>query len=410
MGLLGFNFDEGFDSLQERLRNTFKGPISKQAMRDALSRNDFAGGMEIVELHNGAVGPRGLAERILLVGDLMPHQPFTYGGEQKIIKDYYPGNSEPTVQVLGPREKDVTIKGRFKSKKLPDRTPPPGFIGPSQPDLRPFAQEMQQLITAMRIRGNVVRITMGEWQRFGFIESEEFNMKTIADINYSINFSIIGFNPPSDCKVLVGTRTVPTDINKSLIAEVTALQAAADVLPDDIKRSFGDQIKDAVSQVATVVSQVTDFVDTVLDEVDDVKSALFRAQGLIKHARNTVSTQAGRLGGLFALNGVESSANIPPGAGIRSSYAAASKISFTISSMFSMMGFLAALQTQLSFLRETEPLARHRVVSGDNLQRIANKFYGESEQWTEIYDHNKLETTELEVGSILEIPRVDQSE
>jgi len=162
--------------------------------------------------------------------------------------------------------------------------------------------------------------------------------------------------------------------------------------------------------VATVITQVTDFVDTVLNEVDDVKSALFRAEGLIKHAKNTVSKQINRIGSIATLNNVASSANIPVGAGISSSYAAANHVQGTMSSMFNLMAFLVSLQRQLADLRETEPLARHRVASGDTLQRIANKFYNDSEQWIEIYNHNKLTSTELEIGSVLEIPRVDASE
>jgi len=402
MGLLNLDLKEGFDSLQEKLRNVFKEPVSGSEMRDAIARNDFPDGMEILEYQNG----RPLRnERIILIGDMMPHQPFKFGGTQKIVKDYYAGNSEPTVQVLGSRESDLQIKGRLKSKKISA----PAFIQSGGQQLREFAQEMQQQVDAMRIRGNLVRITMGEFQRFGFIESVEFNMKTLADIDYMVNFSIVGFNPPRDCKVLGGTKTVPVDINKTLIADVAAMQAERSVLPDGFNRSLGEQLKDAVSTVAGAVKNVTDFVDTVLDEVDDIRSALARAKGLILHARNTISQQAQRIGVFNPLNGQDSPSSIPAGVGIGQAYLAAEHIKATASDMFDLTNLLASMQDQLEALRQTEPLARHRVVSGDTLQRLANKFYNDSEQWIEIYDHNNLISTALEVGTILEIPRVDES-
>ena len=432
MGLLGLSVDDALNDLQQKFLNPFKPKLTKAEIKDAHARNDFKKGFIIAELINNTFN-EDRRDTIKLVGDMMPHVPFTFGGQQKIVKDYYPGNSEPTVQVLGPRENDIIIRGRLKSKKL---QPPPvrtginlgglgnaatGFLGkiPGVPDISPgvdaqgvqkreelrtFAQEMQQLIEAMRLRGNLVRLTMGEFQRFGFIEEAIFNMRTVADIDYEVRFSIIGFNPPRDCKILGRAKTVPFDINKDLIAEASAFLATRSSIPDSMPRSIADQISDAISEVAESINLVTGFVDTALNEVDDIKSALNRAVGLVKYNRNLISSFIRRIGSIASFGGLV----IASGGGIAAGYENANFLKQTTTFSFSLAALLASLQTQLAQIALTEPIARHRIQEGDTLQKLAIKFYNDAEQWKEIYDHNKLQDTDLSdnLGDILEIPRI----
>lgn len=393
MGVLGLDLEEGLDTSLQRIRDPFERFFREPPdLKGAQERNDFSEGMEIVEFSAGRQLTR---ERIIFIGDMMPHVPFKFGGEQKIVKDYYPGNSEPTVQILGPREDDITINGRLKAKLLKAQ-------GDRKETLRTFPEEMQELITAMRVRGNLVRITMGEFQRFGFIQKDEYDVKTRADIKYRITFSIIGFNPPSDCKILNTARTIPVDINKELIQSVINFQASRTAIPEGMPRSLADQLRDAINTVAENINLVTDFVDAVLTEVDDLGSAISRALGLIKNARSNISQFQRRIGAFDPLGQVGTSA----GSGISVAYTNAAFIQSSLFSAFSLLGFLALLADQLRRIAETDPLARHRVQEGDTLQQLAIKFYDDSSQWKTIFDHNKLTDVELVNGAILEIPRV----
>ena len=392
MGLLDLDLKEAGNDFINRLKDPFDRFFAPPLdMKGALERNDFKQGFNMVEIVDGKELSR---EKVQLLGDSMPHIPFGFGGVQKLVKDYYPGNTEPTVQVLGPRENDITIRGRLKSKNLTASQE-------QRESFRGFAQELQQLIEAMRIRGNLIRMYMGEFQRFGFLEEANFQMRTIADIDYEIKFSIIGFNPPSDCKVIDRSKNVPFDINKDLIAQVGELQALQGQVPDALPRSLSDQLNDAISDVAGAINLVTGFVDTVLNEVDSIKASISRAEGLIKNARATLSSFQRRVGAFSPTGGA------PTGAGISAGYTNAAFITSTLSFSFSLTALLAALSTQLQSIALTEPIARHRVQSGDTLQRLAVKFYDDGTQWKEIYDHNKLTSVDLEIGAILEIPRIE---
>ena len=395
MPLLGLDLKEGLDTSLSRITDPFKDKsISTVEMSGAISRNDFIHGFIMTEFQEGVELEK---ETITFKGSWMPKIPFTFGGQQKIVKDYYPGNSEPAVHILGPRENSIIIRGTMKSNRFHENR----FSGISLEDLRAAPEEMQELITAMRIRGNVIRFTMGGFQRFGFIEEDKFDLRTLADIGYEITLSIIGFNPPRDCKVLNASRTVPIEINKNLISQVLDFQGKADIIPATIPKSLGDQIRNAVAEIAGVINLVTGFIDAVLTEVDDIKASAARAQGLIKNARANLSSFQRRIGAFDPLAQVSSST----GNGISAGYLNATYLQTTLSNSFSLVALLAGLADQLKQLAETIPLARHSVRAGDTLQTIAIKFYGDANEWKIIFDHNKLQDVELTLGSILEIPR-----
>ncbi len=395
MGLIDLDVQQGVNDFTNRLLDPFRTGVTPADVKSAHERNDFREGMQIVEFVNGKELTR---EQVLLIGDAMPVVPFVFGGVQKIVKDFYPGNSEPTIQVLGPRENNLKINGRLKAKRIKIKND----IAKRE-SFRTWPQEMQQLMEAMRIRGNLIRLTLGEYQRFVFLEEAIFRMRTLADIEYELDFTLIGVNPPSDCKILTAARTVPTDINKEMINEVAEFQALQGQVPTGFKKSLADQINNAISDVAISINQVTNFIDTLFNEVDDIKSAANRALGLMKHAKTTMSAFIIRVGGFDNFAGGSNAA----GSRTNTAYNNWDFINIAISEIGTLNSIMDRLFKQIAEIAKTEPLARHRVAESDTLQRLAHKFYGDSEKWELIFDHNKLTSTLLVRGTILEIPKDD---
>lgn len=434
MGLLDVDLVGGLNESLNQITSPFTRKTATVAdMKAANERNDFPDGFEMLEYEDGKPLSR---EKVVLLGDQMPQVPFEFGGSQRLVKDYYPGQSEPTIQVLGAREGDIVIRGRLKAKKF-GKGQPQGFAagnivegitqvaegalqsvgniigGPlgtaekaSRKDeaKRRIPQQKQQLIEAMRIRGNLVRITMGDFQRFGFIEDATFRMATLADIEYEITFSIIGFNPPSDCKILGRARTVPVDINKELIAASDEFLADFSSVPDSVPQNLADQFNSLIGDVAASIALVTSFVDNVLTQVDTLKNTVNRALGLIKNARAFISQTQRQIGGYDAfLN-----ANFGITTGAADAYRNSIFSQRFTAGLRGQALILASLAAGLENLAKTEPLGRHRIKDGDTLQKIAQKFYNDQSQWELIYDHNKLKDTNLsdDIGAILEVPRI----
>jgi LysM repeat protein len=387
-----------------------KNITTQQPQNPNFQADDFAEGFTIKEYVNGS--PRNGSDKpdLVLKGSFMPHQPFTFGGEQHMNTTWYPGNSEPTVQVLGPKEKNLTIKGEFRLKKFKrvysHGKNDQGIPEMTETQVRQIAVEYQEQLDQMRIRGNLLHIQMGEWKRWGFIQSVSFDVRTLADITYEVEFMISGFTKPLNTKIARGYDDNLKAPNQALIDGALAAISAMSQFPKDIPRSLSDFLNQQISLVAGAIGIVTGFIDDVVGDAEKITASANRAIGLIANARATISSSARRIDAVST-----SVSNL--GSSVSDQWAKTKVTVQAVGHMHdiktyyaSLASMLAALQAQYASLAKTVPLQRYLVVAGDSLQKISNKFYGTPDHWQEIYDHNKLTSTSLVVGSVLEIPKV----
>lgn len=387
MGILNNTVGKGFEAVGLGSLN------SKKVSKPSYIGGDFPGGFKIVEIINGR---EATFDQIVLAGTFAPKQPFNYGGSQQIVKEYYPGSTEPTVQVLGPREKNTKINGTLKTKF---------FNVMENVDMRKAAQEYQELIDAMRLRGNLVKITIGEWRRYGFIEAVDFNLKTLTEIDYEIDFSIVGFNPPTNYKFVGRSDDDLIAPNKEITEAAAAMAAKGKDFPAEMPQSVADLMTGAIDSVAGAVGNVTNFVTGIVDDAEQISKAANRAVGLISYARATISSTSRRIGmvsnSISGLGASFTSQSDKTKATIKN----AKHIASVQRDFRSLSLLLASLRARFAALSATIPMYRHLVKDGDTLQSLSIKYFNSSDKWKKIYDHNKLTSTELVRGAILEIPR-----
>jgi hypothetical protein len=383
----------GLDSAATKVSqfsNDIRNP-AKRAVKNTLNGDDFIEGFRFEELG-------GNKDKVILAGSYMPKEKFTFGGEQKITKEFYPGNSEPSLHILGSQEEDVIITGRFYDKRYP--------VGQ---DFDGMATKMQQLIDDIRRGGQILKITLGEWKRYGILTKCSFDMKRLGDIEYSITFSILGLSLPKNYRFLDESQTMPYAINRDLIAKAALYQIGYTSIPETMPASIGDMFKELINDLASAIKLVTDTVDAILSVVEDIASAVNRLLGLVRYAMNVIQAIKTRLGKLtFAIGqsltyGTRAAGTLPNP--IMATQQAAAFISGAISGANTLAAMLAEMRERFRAMARTVPDRRHRVIDGDTLQRLAVKFYGNADEWRHIYDHNKLTTTDLTVGAILEIPK-----
>lgn len=366
---------------------------------------DFPQGMIITEIVNGKERKE---DEIKLVGRFMPIQPFEFGGEQRIVREEYPGSSEPTIQILGPKEEDVSIKVEMRTNK---------FRG--NPQLRAAAQEYQELIDAMRLRGNLVKIVMGEWKRYGFIKKSHFRVFTLQKIDAEITFEISGFNQPKGWRIISESDQNLIKPNKEITdAAALALENATNI-PSSMPLTAVDIFNNAIGEVGAAISNVTNFVDGISDDVNKIIASANRAIGLIKNCRSTISRAKRNIGGISnSISELGNSLNSSTQGTIDlltnkehknatiATYSIKNQdhVAKTIRDFSNLAILLAQLQAKLKTYISKVPFRRHLVKHGDTLQTISMKYYNTSEKWKNIYDHNKLTSSVVAVNSVLEIP------
>jgi LysM repeat protein len=370
---------------------------------------------------------------IRLVGEWRPHQPFEWGGKQTLIKEYYPGNSEPTVQILGSKQNNVRLKGRFKVKRMKTE---------DDVTFRKIPSILCDAFDGMRDAGNLIKFSMGDWVRYGFIEETNWKMKTLADIDYEIDCFIIGEDPPTQCKLSSQGFEAPLDLNSELISAATTLEQLGSTPFTGINLGLFASLNILIGSVATALKTVTKFVDTAVSTAEDVQKLANHAIGLIKTAQASISSFKRRVGALNAYFGSDPTAGIiktwsepqnakqaayvaqlqtatsipptPSPAQIAASTATTSSYTPNASTAQqaaaknptkSIDQLLAAMLANFTKIAQSVPKARYVVKSGDTLQKISQKFFGNPDHWNAIYKHNQLTTTVLTAGVILEIPK-----
>lgn len=366
------------------------------AASSTASYSDFEEGLKIVEIVDGK---ERTADQVVLLGTFMPKDSFSYGGTQKIVKTYYAGSSEPSVQVLGPRENDVPIKGTFNLKKIQD-------LSLLTKGKESAAVEYQQLVDAMRIRGNLVKVTLGEWKRYGFIEEAKFTMRTMADIDYDITFSVVGFNLPKNYYMVDGTDGDLISPNKELTNKLLDQLRLNEQKPSEMPQTVSQLLNSLISDIAQQISIVTGFVDSVVSDAEKLQNSAERALGLIKNARAFISKTSRRIGAISNNANSLGSKFVDETAKTVATLRNVEHLHKVQANNRDLLAFLKTIQDKFAAFISTIPLRRHYVVSGDTLQKLSVKYYGTADNWKKIMDHNSLRSTDLKLGSVISIPRI----
>jgi LysM repeat protein len=383
-------------SVLDPIAATIKNPFgTTPATRKAeLRQKDFAYGFTLTEYINGVSQE---AKKIRLVGNMMPQQPFPWETEQRLVKDYYPGNPEPVVHVMGNKENGITIHGRFKDKHLKDDS------------LYGAAYETARALDAMCKRGNLVRFGMigdrAEWLRYGFIEKVSFKMNKLSWVDYEITLFVVSERYPTNNKFSGQDKDTVLPVVSRLVNAAADFETTYSAIPTTMPQSIADIITDVVNDIAANVALVTNFVDTVVTTASDIAAAASRATGLIKNARAKISFWRRRISQIsYAFTGLAAESNAVSQFG--STYKNISFIAEIIAALAGLASLLSSTNAKFRAISTTTPIGRYKVVVGDTLQNVAIRFYGASDNWKSIYDHNKLTSTALTPGVVLEIPKL----
>lgn len=366
------------DRLAERIRNPFN-----VALQNPQKGQDFSGGFVMTEiLSNGQDG-----RRIRLIGNQMPHIPFEgLGGSHRLVKEYYAGNDEASVQVLGPEEPDVTIKGILTDKRLQD----PALYGASY--------NLAEAIDELRFQGALIKMQLGEWVRYGHIKSCGFPMRTLGHLEYQITFAIIGFNKPTNRNFLDDVKESPFAVNQELLTELEAQQEAIAEKPINVKQSTYDSFKSLFTEyVAEPVASVVDFVQAIFDAQKQIEDSVDQVKGLIRSARSNLARFHRQIG---------ANPYVDTSISVEQEIATAAFTATNRSNAYNLTNLLVTYEQLIENLRSSIPLRRHLVRDQETLQRLAVLYYNDASLWNKIYEHNNLTDTNLIPGSILEIPRL----
>jgi hypothetical protein len=397
------------DSIEASISNPFSSPVRQGKLRG----KDFHNGFQIVEYINGVAQDdlSGNDTSIAWQGTNMPFQPMPWDIEQRLVKEYYPGNREPVVQVLGAKDGPLDIKGRFKDKRL-DKTI-------NGMDMYGTAYQYNLEIKEMIVRGNLVKFGVHgpggvadlSWIRWGFLEKGSFKMNKLSWIDYDITFCVVSETQPINNYFTGPEKIAPGSANQNMINAASDFMSTYSSVPSSLPLSVAGKINNLISSISSVINTVTGFVSNVIATAQSIEDSANRALGMIKNLKAEISIFQRSIGNLGITPGLPnsftslSSQGAPAGT-VTDAYRNLSYGAETSMAMSNMNQYLTQMEAIFSAMSITVPLSRYRVQQGNTLQNISIKFYGTASNASAIAEHNNLTSNTLTVGSVLEIPKL----
>ena len=382
-------------------------------------------GPDLTEFLIQALDPQNgtVKENLTLQGTFLPHQPFERSVSQEIMRYYYPGGQairEPTVQVLGSMEEDVTLRGEFRATKIRDT------------DRRTEPLILSDVLDRLVKEGNVCRFTIGSWIKYGVLAEWRPNYHTDSWISWTMRLMIIGDKNPitgaeeegeAEISRIFGTSDAEdaSQISESMLADMFATKTDLEnsgyiprisVQPFSISGylgkliegtpvgdlvDFGRSVYQGWTDIIASVNNVTSSAVTFSEEIERTAEDIQRQILLITSQISKVYEIQQNL--FTAVNRVES------GVDTFSRLLAWNTIGDMIAYTHRIQGNFSDLKRSVEREEVTNFREIYFVKEGDTLQSISSRFYGNPDRWDEIRQLNNLEVgADLAVDYLLIIP------
>lgn len=386
-------------------------------------------------------------ETLSLQGTNLPFQPFVHPVTQEIHKLYYPGGPverEPTVQVLGSIEDNVTLRGRFKATKIGD------------PSRRDEPKIISGILERFTKEGNQCRFQLGDWIKRGFIVRYTPQYKLNSDISWEMEISIVSSEEQTEEQRAGVFTTLPEgggiDISQTLeaisrevnegrrdlegsgyiqkIPDIELIRVTRESITEQEAMELSqDELDAALNSIYPLRRYVSlirgfrpigkvfdfgeflldrykmaiDFADDFITDYEEFSEATQRITPTINRFLLSIEDKRSRI---YKIQSDLSN----EGKRIMAGFDVLTRIPAYIS-----LGSLSALITRVQqSIKQVEDSVRgedpdvedfYLVREGDTLQSLASQFYGDFARWQDIKSANELRSNDLVEGQSLVIPR-----
>ncbi len=356
----------------------------------------------------------------------LPYRPFTLGGTQRNVIDWYPGSPIGTLQVFGAKEDSTTINGMWKDAFLtsPNRGSAPAELDSqtteqvdgeevtgAASDALTTARALVKAMDSIRRCGQEVEVTWLDQVRRGILEHFEAKFHTGHDVEWEAMFSWISQGEShDDVKMVDDTASDLGDIPNKVQGIVgRILSTAADVI-----QQTGDRSSDVLNKFNTLSAKIADLSDELTDAVVNVSQALSTPNEILKRvagildgikleADDMVSLLEDQVDALTLDSGRASlisslQRSFGQVLGVRAHARERSAAAAELRS-------LAAQQQNALLTRVTSTIIRtFQARDGQDLRQVALEFYGTSDAWRGLMVYNNLRSSGLRAGQVVFVP------
>lgn len=328
---------------------------------------------------------------ISLRGRALPDRGVDYVRRLRTKKTWYGGSQVATLQLLGPEEMPTSMTGMWMDRHLIGMTSLGGFTPLENEDFP--AQALVAAFESLQLGGRMLRVEWGPLVRMGVIENFAVKWLRERDVVWTIEWSWYGRDdlevprtstddPPTAAPVRRGLdgvqdeaarvpRTISPDYRALVQGRISSARSRV-IRTFDTIRAVQRVNRVPFSSAVTMDAQAT----TIRDQVADLS-------GDLTETPMTQATQDDGVVGRFQTERWRRTM------GLRADEMGANVV---------------ATARQLRALTNPRPIGVYTVRQGDDLRRIALRFYRNADEWPRIQIVNGLSDSAPAVGTVLLIP------
>lgn len=370
----------------------------------------------------------------------LPYRPISINGRQRAEFTWYPGSPNATVQMLGPEEGVISLRGFWKDRFLSGSSGNVAVVeeAPSELDTSisntDTVSDLVKLVDGMRRRGKQILLTWDTIRRYGHITSFTQTWHNHHDCEWEMEFSVISQEDP---KTKVDTKAfkAPTVADLWSAASQRAT-AAGDAAVTTGVFDEGIPIKPEPPpwwerqwsnlpgfDLATTARGVGGYIELAANNLANqlgnvAQQALYIAQTPSELARNVLNSLTGPVATLFRAGGSLLDGALTEYYTYAEVFNQVQQDNVPFGIQLGQKSYLTRLKAVEQDIRTSNAVVRAQyteelmnttvrtfVAPADmDLRDVSTKFYGTQDGWIELMVYNGLVVSRIPAGFVVRVP------
>lgn len=356
----------------------------------------------------------------------LPYRPLTITGKQRAEFTWYPGNPEATVQMLGPDEGSIQLRGYWKDRFITGSGAASatdaaasasgtqgGFYAPNgEFTVGTKIETVSALVSTvdtMRRRGRRIKMTWGDLVRVGHITGFTQTWHNVHDCEWEIDFSVVSQGEGNVVSVTANPVTA-ADTYQQELAYLNTLDAARDAQKITPTVTFLSKVQKAYANfeeaqfkvVSAAYGIATNIAQYAAAPGDMARRSTAMYSGIVTQASAFLGGTIDRaLSDLFEFTYWGSEDQTPYGVQLNSANTRRSVRNAVQSIRYNNAISRYELQKQLN----AELIASYVAPGNIDLRDVSTKYYGTQNEWRFLMEFNGLRSSEVPYGTLILVPR-----
>ena len=356
----------------------------------------------------------GSRTKVILSGRMQPKAPLADQRTQRLVKAWYPGTNNPSIQILGSDYGSVELEGVWDEAYIDDiqiAIDGAYFVGLDLPSI-------VAIFDSLRSDGIEVSFTWEGLKFDGIIKEFEANWHHSKRVEWRLTIERTSVDWGDFDEYIEDMPASPEDtlaklksrFEKAIQKWGSALEQASDIEARYIKKPLAT-LTAGIMEVSDLLNKTVDFVtesakiaksaiialENVKVGLDDLVYDLKAIPYEYRSVANEAKVLAEPLSAELALEG-------SPSEVVENNVKAAQVKNALVADIIDMIAIINDVRYSFMTLVEPELLDVYVVKQEDTLESISNHYYGTPDYAYILQEYNKLDSTILRQGTVLLIP------